>query len=346
MSVKCSEVVNFNISMGYYRLISEMFEEKIKYIRNYKTILNDYFKKVLNLQVNVGSKLGKPPEEFANAKWLNFSPILKITQQIPKIIHKQIESQKTFMDELDQSLKKIDDFLKDKSNIIKRFQTKYDNASNDLIKKYIDVEKIKISFLSSISKTEETIAKYYYNKKKINDSQNIAINDIDLKMLNDKNKEYESQKKSLINTTKKYEKEYNSIISNTVKCEDKFINIINDCIDGVKTVSCDLTEKLKDISLNFFSSIRESFKSPLDLIDNNTKYFQGINEKENMNKTMISTFNNESKLVHILPEKYSLRSLEISNNKEKEKEGEAYGVGGQKIKIAKKIFSIIKKMVL
>ena len=343
MSVKCSEVVNFNISMGYYRLISEMFEEKIKYIRNYKTILNDYFKKVLNLQVNVGSKLGKPPEEFANAKWLNFSPILKITQQIPKIIHKQIESQKTFMDELDQSLKKIDDFLKDKSNIIKRFQTKYDNASNDLIKKYIDVEKIKISFLSSISKTEETITKYYYNKKKINDSQNIAINDIDLKMLNDKNKEYESQKKSLINTTKKYEKEYNSIISNTVKCEDKFINIINDCIDGVKTVSCDLTEKLKDISLNFFSSIRESFKSPLDLIDNNTKYFQGINEKENMNKTMISTFNNESKLVHILPEKYSLRSLEISNNKEKEKEGGSIWSWGAKNKNSEENFFDNKK---
>ena len=343
MSVKCSEVVNFNISMGYYRLISEMFEEQIKYIRNYKTILNDYFKKVLNLQVNIGSKLGKPPEEFANAKWLNFSPILKITQQIPKIIHKQIESQKTFMDELDQSLKKIDDFLKDKSNIIKRFQTKYDNASNDLIKKYIDVEKIKISFLSSISKTEETIAKYYYNKKKINDSQNIAINDIDLKMLNDKNKEYESQKKSLINTTKKYEKEYNSIISNTVKCEDKFINIINDCIDGVKTVSCDLTEKLKDISLNFFSSIRESFKSPLDLIDNNTKYFQGINEKENMNKTMISTFNNESKLVHILPEKYSLRSLEISNNKEKEKEGGSIWGWGAKNKNSEENFFDNKK---
>ena len=320
MSVKCSEVVNFNICMGYYRLISEMFEEEVKYIRNYKVILNDYFKKVLNLQINSGSKLGKPPEDFINAKWLNYEPILKLTQQIPKIIQKQIEFQKTFMDEIDKSMKKIDDFLKEKSNSIKRFQQKYDDASNDLIKKYIDIEKIKMSFLSNINKTEDICGKYYYNKRKINEAKTKKISDNDLKMLNDKNKEYESQKKSLINSTKKYEKEYNNIISSTTKCEDKFLNVINDCIEGVKDVSCDLTEKLKEITLEFFLSIKDSFKTPLDLLDNCLSRFKEGNEKENMNKTMISTFNNESKLVHILPEIYNLKSLEVVNKNEKGKD--------------------------
>ena len=341
MSVKCSEVVNFNISMGYYHLISEMFEEQLKYIRNYKVILNDYFKKVLNLQVNIGSKLGKPPEEFSNAKWLNYSLILKITEQIPKIIQKQIESQKNFMDELDKSLNKIDDFLKDKFNVVKRFQAKYEDASNELIKNYIDIEKLKGSFLSSINKTEEIIAKYYYNKKKIKESKNTKINDIDLKMLNDKNKEYESQKKILMNNTKKYEKEYNNIINSTIKCEDKFIITVNKSIDEIKNVSCDLTEKLKDILLNFFSSIRESFKSPLDFIDNNFTYFKEINEKENINKAMLSTFNNESKLVHILPEKYNLRSLEISNSKESVKKGGSmwFSLGGKNKNIEENFFN-------
>ena len=32
MSVKCSEVVNFKIAMGYYNLLSQMFDEEIKYI--------------------------------------------------------------------------------------------------------------------------------------------------------------------------------------------------------------------------------------------------------------------------------------------------------------------------
>ena len=155
MSVKCSEVVNFNICLGYYKLISLMFEDEIKYIRNYKILLNDYFKKVLNLQVNLGSKLGQPPEEFSNAAWLNYSPILKMTQHIPKMIQKQLENISNFMEEFEKSLKSIDDYIKEKSNAVKKYQQKYEEASNDLIKKYIDVEKEKISFLNSIQKSED-----------------------------------------------------------------------------------------------------------------------------------------------------------------------------------------------
>ena len=137
MSIKCSEVVNYNICLGYYRLISQMFEEEMKYIRNYKVILNEYFKKVLELQTSIGSKLDKPPEEFANATWLNFTPFVKITGQIPRIILRQIGKIKTFMEELDKTLKNIDNFLKEKSNAVKRFQQKYDESSSKLVKKYI-----------------------------------------------------------------------------------------------------------------------------------------------------------------------------------------------------------------
>ena len=312
MSVKCSEVVNFNICLGYYRLITQMFKEELDYIKNYKIVLNDYFKKVLNLQVNIGSKLGKPPDEFTNASWIDFSPILKLTQIVPKMIQKQIENIKNFMDDIDKSLKTIDNFLNEKSKVIKRFQQKYDDASNDLVKKYIDVEKVKISFLNTIDKSEDIIAKYYDNKKKLEEAKSNNINDNELKILNDKNKEYESQKKSLINSTKKYENEYNNVINNSTKYEDKFINIINECINGIKDVSCDLNDKLKDITINFFTSIRESFKMPLDLIDSNLSYLKDVNEKEYLNTAMIKTFNNESKFAHILPVRYNLKSLEIS----------------------------------
>ena len=321
MSVKCSEVVNYNICLGYYRLISQMFEEEIKYIRNYKVILNDYFKKVLNLQVNIGSKLGKPPDEFSNADWLNFGPILKLTQQIPKMIQKQIENIKTFMDDLDKKTKALDDFLKDKSNIIKRFQLKYDNSNNDLIKKYIDVEKIKISFLNSINKTEDIIGRYYDNKNKLDAAKITSKNENELKILNDKNKEYESMKKSLISTTKKYEKEYNNIVNKSTKIEDKFLTTINDCINGIKDVSCDLSIKLNEINVLFFTSIKDSFQKPLDIINANLSNSKNSNEKENMDKTMVNTFNNQSKLIHLLPEKYNLKSLD-SNKTGKNKNSE------------------------
>ena len=190
MSIKCSEVVNYNISTGYYRLVMEMFEEEIKYIREYKSLVNDYFKKSLNLQVNLGSKLGKLPDNFANATWLDSSQILKLAQQIPKIIQKQIENLKIFMDEIEKPLNLLDNFFKNKSSEMKKLQQKYDDINNDLVKKYIDIERIKISFTNSINKTEDTIIKSYENKKKIDDAKKgkIKLKEEELKLLNDKNK--------------------------------------------------------------------------------------------------------------------------------------------------------------
>ena len=169
MSIKCSEVVNYNICRGYFTLISKMLEEEVKYILDYKSILNEYFKKSLNLQVNLGTKLGSPPEEFKNASWLDYTPILLLTQEIPKIIQKQIENNKTFIDEIEKNIKNIDTFLKDKAKAMKKFEDKYHDVNEVLIKKYIDVEKCKISYLNGISKSEEIISKYYENKRKLED---------------------------------------------------------------------------------------------------------------------------------------------------------------------------------
>ena len=316
MSVKCSEVVNFKISMGYYSLISEMFDEEIKYIKSFKTLINEYFKKTLNLQMASGSKLGKLPDDFANATWLDSAPFLKLTQQIPKIIQKQIEFLDNFMTEIEKSITSLDEFFKSKSSEIKKYNQKYDDASNDLIKKYIDVEKIKISFLNSITKSEDIIMKSLENKKKIEDAQNgkIKLNEAELKLLIDKNKEYESQKKSQINSAKKYENEYKNIIKSSIKVEDKFISVINDSITGIKNVTGEITDKLKDTIIVFLSSIRDSFKIPLELIDNNLSYMKKLDEKDIINKAMESTFNNESKLIHITPVRYCLKAFEKPYN--------------------------------
>jgi hypothetical protein len=326
MSIKCSEVVNYNISTGYYRLVMEMFEEEIKYIREYKSLVNDYFKKSLNLQVNLGSKLGKLPDNFANATWLDSSQILKLAQQIPKIIQKQIENLKIFMDEIEKPLNLLDNFFKNKSSEMKKLQQKYDDINNDLVKKYIDIERIKISFTNSINKTEDTIMKSYENKKKIDDAKKgkIKLKEEELKLLNDKNKEYESQKKSLINSTKKYESEYKSIIKTTTKIEDKFIIIINECIIGIKNVVGEITDKFKDTIIAFLTSIRDSFKVPLDLLDNNLTNMKNLNEKEIMDVAMEATFNRESNLKHITPVRYSLRTLEnpiIESSKNRSSKG-------------------------
>ena len=311
MSIKCSEVVNYNICRGYYNLISKMLEEQIKYILEYKSVLNEYFKKSLTLQVNLGTKLGNPPEEYKNATWLDFSPILILTQQIPKIIQKQIENNKTFIDEIEKSIKNIDNFLKDKEKIIKKYEEKYNDVNETLIKKYIEVEKSKISYLNSISKTEEIISSFYENKKKLEDMQRNKQNNEELKILIEKDKEYETLKKTIIKETKKFENEYIDVLKGSTKYEDKFLKQINECISGMKDVAVEMTDKIKDIVIVFSLFLKDSFKAPLDVIDANINNLTSTNIKENMNKTIIKTFNNEQKFTNLVPEKYELKSLII-----------------------------------
>ena len=311
MSIKCSEVVNYNICRGYYNLISKMLEEQIKYILEYKSVLNEYFKKSLTLQVNLGTKLGNPPEEYKNATWLDFSPILILTQQIPKIIQKQIENNKTFIDEIEKSIKNIDNFLKDKEKIIKKYEEKYNDVNETLIKKYIEVEKSKISYLNSISKTEEIISSFYENKKKLEDMQRNKQNNEELKRLIEKDKEYETLKKTIIKETKKFENEYIDVLKGSTKYEDKFLKQINECISGMKDVAVEMTDKIKDIVIVFSLFLKDSFKAPLDVIDANINNLSSTNIKENMNKTIIKTFNNEQKFTNLVPEKYELKSLII-----------------------------------
>ena len=335
MSIKCSEVVNYNICRGYYNLTTKMLEEEVKYILEYKSILNDYFKKSLNLQLNIGTKLGIPPDEYKNAKWLDYSPIINLTQQIPKIIQKQIENNKNFMDEIEKNIKHIDNFLKEKGKLIKKYEEKYNDVNEVLIKKYIEVEKYKIPFLNSISKSEDIISKFYENKKSLEDNKNSDKKE-ELNLLIDINKEYELKKKTIIKETKKLESEYLDVVKNSGKYEDKFFFYLYESISGIKDVCLEITDKIKDIVIIFSESLRDSFKSPLDVIDKNIKELTSNNIKENMDKAMIKTFNNEQKFSNIIPVKYELRSLIIVENYESRFSFDSKGSKGSKGKKSKK----------
>ena len=336
MSVMCAEVVNLKISMGYYNLISEIVQDEIKYIQGYKSIINDYFKKTLNFQVSAGSKLAKLPDNFANAKWIDSSPILKLTQQIPKIIQIQIENIKNFLDEIEKPLKGLDDYFKEKASEIKKSQSKYDEINNDLISKYKEQVTIEENFLNSINKSEEMIIKYYDNRKKIEEAKksNLNLKDNELKILNDKDKEYEAQKKCQIKSTKKHETEYKNIIKNIVKCENKFIPIVIESTNVIKKVAGEISEKLKDIILNFLSLIKDSFKIPLNIINDNLNYMKDLNQKDIIIKTMESTFNYEQKLLNRTATRYSLKSLGIikQNSSNRYSEGSKGSKGSKKSK--------------
>ena len=300
MSVKCSEVVNYNISLGYYKLLKQMFDELIKYIKGYKSFTYEYYKKILDFQFKYGTKLTKPTEAFQNASWLNSLHIIKLTSKIPQIIQLQIENIKSFITGVEQTLKPLDDFFKEKSQIIKKCEKKYEEANDNLIKKYIDVEKVKINYLNSMNKTEDIVNKYYDH----------MYNEVDKTKI----KEYENQMKNSINSSKKVENDYKNIIENSIKNEDIFINVINECIHDVKDTTTDVSEKMKEIILYFFVSIKNIFKLPLSELEFLLPHLTDVDEKKEMDKIMTETFNTGSNLIHIEPVKYSLKFLNLNDN--------------------------------
>ena len=81
----------------------------------------------------------------------------------------------------------------------------------------------------------------------------------------------------------------------------------------------EISEKLKDIIQNILSLIKDSFKSPLNIINDNLDYMKDLNQKDIVIKTMESTFNNGQKLLNRTATRYSLKTLGIikqnSNNR-------------------------------
>ena len=301
MSVKCSEVVNYNISLSYYKLLKQMFEELVKYIKGYKTFTYEYYRKILDFQFKYGTKLTKPTENFQNASWINSLHIIKLSSKIPQIIHLQIENINSFITGVEKIIKPLDDFFKDKSLIIKKWEKKYEEANDNLIKKYIDVEKVKNNYLNSMNKTEDIVNKYY--ERICNESDKSKI------------KEYENQMKNYINSSKKIENDYKNTIENSIKNEAIFVNVINECIHEIKNIATDVSEKMKEVILYFFVSIKNSFKLPLSELEILLPHLTDVDEKREMDKIMTETFNTGSNLIHIKPNLYSLKILNL-NEKE------------------------------
>lgn len=315
MSIKCSETVNYLISLDYYRLISKIFEDELTYIKSYKVILKEFLDKTIILQMNLGTKLDKVPEEFAKKTWINPSPLIKLTAQIPTILTKQMEQINNFLEMSELSLKNLDDHVKEQTLEIKKYQQNYENIKSNLINKYIEVEKVKPAFLTNIAKCEDIVTKYYTMKKKAEDSKL----DYEKKSFNDKCKGIDEQKKIILNNATIAQNTYKNSVLKAIEAEESFLNMMNENITGIKTIVCNLSCRLLAIVLSFCSSIKDSFKVPLELVEKNLSLYNKLNQEELMNKTMEDTFNNESHLIKMIPEKYQLKIFENDKKEDNQK---------------------------
>ena len=226
----CSELENMTISINYYNFIKDIFEDYIKYITNYRIITNDYIKKICQLQEKYGSRISGKNKDKENQKYKNINTkhIYMITSPVIKIIDKQIEDFKLVMDGIESQIENYKILMKDKEILLDKFQLMFNEAKNDLIKKYNDVEKLKDSFMDNMEKTEDTIYKYL--------KKNFSISN--------------DQMRNTISNTKKLEKDYLTLITSTKFYEDNFDTLYISSNENIKKLASETSSQMSDIVKN------------------------------------------------------------------------------------------------
>ena len=162
----CSELENINISINYYNFIKEVFDDYIQFITNYKTITNEYLKKLSSLQEKFSYKLSTRDKENMKYKNINIDHIFSLTSPIPKIIKEQIENSNICIKGIETQIENYNKLMKEKEILSNKIQLMFEESRKDLLKKYREIDKLKENFRLSMANTEDIIFKCLSQKDK------------------------------------------------------------------------------------------------------------------------------------------------------------------------------------
>ena len=284
----CSELENMSISINYFNFIKEVFDDYIKYITNYKIITSEYLKKMGQFQEKYSPKLtGKDKDkDYSKYKNINTTHIYSITSPITKIIDKQIENLDILMFGIDSQIKNYNSIIKEKDILSSKFQLMFDEAHKDLLKKYRDIDKLRDTFMSSMSNTELIINKFL-NKK----DNSITLSDM----------------KTNISNSKKIEKEYKKLISSTKYYEETFDALYISSIENIKKLTSETSNQMKDIIIDFIILLKNYIKMQSSEIDMFLPELSELNEVKEIEAIIEKSYKQNNKLVHVTPDKYKLK---------------------------------------
>ena len=163
----CSELENINISIDYFIFIKGVFADYLQYIMNYKIITNEYIKKLELFQEKFSSKLSGAEKDNIKNKNMNISHIFSLTSPLIKIIQRQIENLKIFMEGIDLQTENNNKLIKEKEILSNKFQIMFEESRKDLLKKYREIDKLRDMFKINMSNTEDILDKYFNKKDNI-----------------------------------------------------------------------------------------------------------------------------------------------------------------------------------
>ena len=311
MNIKCSELDNITISFDYFNSIKEVGDELIKYIKGFNQLSQEYIKKLQIFHTNFGKKISKTENQKA-------SQIISLTSKIEEVISQIIELCQISINDIDLRVKNFETLLKEKTDNVNSLKKSPSELTKDLSSSYIEIKKTKTSYFNSLLATEDLIEKYYMDLYKIQEHEDglgVKLSDNEYNLLKENQKNQQNEMTNSIKISKKYEKFYKGAISASIKNHDKFINECNSYKDKIKENACEISDEIKNLLFAFLLSIKNNYKKPLYLTDSYITYYNTLNEHDETDKIITSSFKTDNQLKNFEFAKYQLKTFShLKNN--------------------------------
>ena len=327
MNFPLPEEENFKITDNYYLAIKQVSEDFIKYITNFKIYSNEYIRKIsaINEKFNV-KNMAKIYKEMGYDK-INMDHLMLLSSIIPSIIEQQIINFDFFINGIDKKIEKFKKIYNEKSSNYLLQYNKYKEIRNELCKKYPEIEKLKINYINNISLVEEMIHNFYikknFNKKRLNSTPIPELKENKKEQINNNITlvTLEEQINTNIQKVKKIEDDYKLNTAILKSIEDNYIKIANDTKINIRKILCETLNGFKDLLLDCMVYLKNCYKLPLSEIDTYMIEIVNLDESDNFNNIIISSYTSGKKFQMAVPQKYTLKFFKKNkknNNNEDE----------------------------
>ena len=292
----CSELENINISIDYFIFIKGVFFDYLQYIINYKTVTIEYIKKLEIFQDKYTNKLTGNDKDNIKYKNINTKHIFSLTSTLIKIVEKQIENLKIFINGFNAQIENNNNTIKENEILANKFQSMFEESRKDLLKKYKEVDRLSEMYTLNMAYTEDMLKKYFDKR------YNIMITDEQMNMV--------------LSTTKKIEKEYKHTVKSTKLFEETFDSLYTSTLENFKKLSSETSNQLKESLVNFLVLLKDNVKMLSMELESRIPNLAKIDEVKEIENIIMKSYSSKNKLIHVKPDKYKLKCFEKTKENE------------------------------
>ena len=159
---------NSLLSYKFYTIVKSVNDNYLNYLKSFKTISSDYFKKLYNLHNENISKVKEISVIIKKYKNIDFSSLITIANIFPNVFSLYIENLATTIKNIEKEIINYENMLKEKEILVNKFIRQFEETKTDFIKKEELLNKSKKTFFDSMNNIEELLYEFYSFQKKKN----------------------------------------------------------------------------------------------------------------------------------------------------------------------------------